>query len=99
MKKYFFLTITVLAVIVSSFALIPEKRETPEKQTSLYWFVGSSYTGRQNTKVNEIPFSGCPDTGTVHCEDGYDGNDFNVLNDPTSGLKMGATINDFIRKQ
>ena len=67
------------------------------KQVSLYWFAGSVYTGRYNTRSVEIAICGCPDIGSRHCEDGYDANDFNITGDPTSGLKVGATINDFIR--
>ncbi len=98
MKKYLVVSVAFFAIIASAFTAKTIKKEDSKKQVSLYWFVGSSYTGRQNTKVNEKPLSGCPDTGGIHCEDGYDGNDFNVTGDPTSGLKTGATINDFIRK-
>jgi len=99
MKKYLIAVTVLFAVIASAFTLKSAKKESDTKQTSLYWFVGSTYTGRQNTHTNEVPLSGCPDMGSVHCEDGYDANDFNTTGDPTSGLKSGATINDFIRKQ
>lgn len=99
MKKYLITGIAFLAIVTSAFTLKPVKKEIEKKQASLYWFVGSTYTGRQNTHANEVPLSGCPDAGAVHCENGYDANDFNTTGDPTSGLKSGATINDFIRKQ
>ncbi len=98
MKKYFFGAIASIALVTSAFTLKSVKRPDNKKQVSLYWFVGSSYTGRQNTHANEVPLSGCPDVGAVHCENGYDSNDFNTVGVPTSGLKAGATINDFIRK-
>lgn len=66
-------------------------------QVSLYWFTGITYTGRHNTHSAEVLICGCPDYGSKHCEDGYDANDFNTTGDPTSGLRPGATINDFIR--
>lgn len=99
MKKYVVGIIAVLAVITSAFTVKAIQKDNDAKQASLYWFVSGVYTGRQNTKVNEKPLSGCPDAGSVHCEDGYDANDFNIIGDPTSGLKSpGATINDFLRK-
>lgn len=99
MKKYFIGLIVLFAVFICAFTLKTEHNRNSKNDPSLYWFVGSTYTGRQNTHVDEKPLSGCPDMGTVHCENGYDANDFNVTGDPASGLKSGATINDFIRKQ
>jgi hypothetical protein len=99
MKKYLIATVALFAIITSAFTAKTVKEETGKKQVSLYWFVGSSYTGRQNTHATEVPLSNCPDMGVIHCENGYDANDFNTTGDPTSGLKSGATINDFIRKQ
>ncbi len=98
MKKYFIGAIASIALITSAFTFKSVKRSDSKKQVSLYWFVGSTYTGRQNTRPNEVPISGCPDAGALHCEDGYDANDFKTTGVPTSGLKVGATINDFIRK-
>lgn len=99
MKKYLIAGAVILGIVTTAFTIRPSKKEDEKKQVSLYWFVGTTYTGRQNTHTNEVPLSGCPDAGSVHCEDGYDANDFNTTGDPTSGLKPGATINDFIRKQ
>jgi hypothetical protein len=103
MKKYLLGTLAIaLAIGLSSFSRLSQNKITApsgaHQQTSLYWFVGTSYTGRQDTHAEEVPLSGCPDAGMVHCEDGYDGTDFNTLDDPNSGLKSGASINDFIRK-
>ncbi len=104
MKKYFIAFIPMALIIgFSSFSKLNDDSKqasviVKEKQVSLYWFVGQNYTGRQNTHTNEVAPSGCPDTGTAHCEDGYDGNDFNTVNNPFSGLKPGATINDVIEK-
>ncbi|MBS0425001.1 MAG: hypothetical protein JSR71_11410 [Proteobacteria bacterium] len=99
--KRFFLGLTILVAAVSSaFTLLPGKHKSnANKQASLYWFVGGAYTGRQNTHSVEQPLSGCPDVGSIHCEDGYDSNDLKDPSDPSKGLKAGATINDFIRKQ
>ena len=99
MKKYFIGIIALFAIVTCAFAFKPSKLVTAKKETTLYWFVGSSYTGRQNTHTSEVSPSGCSDTGSAHCEDGYDDNDFNTVGDPYSGLASGATINDFIRKQ
>lgn len=99
MKKFLVVSVAFLAIITSAFTAKTIKKVDSKKQVSLYWFAGSSYTGRQNTHATEVPLSSCPDMGAVHCENGYDANDFNVTGDPTSGLKAGATINDFIRKQ
>ena len=109
MKKYSIAFIAIFAIITCAFALKPSKqsavKEGSNKQVSLYWFIPATgggqatYTGRQNTHTDEVSPSGCSDIGNVHCEDGYDGNDFNTVNDPYSGLKSGATLNDFIRKQ
>lgn len=101
MKKHFIGVIVFFAILICAFTLKTEHHTNSKKAPapSLYWFVGSTYTGRQNTHVDEKPLSGCPDMGTVHCEDGYDANDFNIIGDPTSGLKNGATINDVILKK
>jgi hypothetical protein len=99
MKKYMIGMVAVVAVITSAFTVKALKKENSEKPASLYWFVGSTYTGRQNTHTAEVPLSQCPDLGQVHCEDGYDANDFITAGDPASGLKVNATINDYIRKQ
>ena len=99
MKKFVIVSVAILAVITSAFTAKTIKKDNNNKQVTLYWFVGSSYTGRQNTHATEVPLSGCPDMGSVHCENGYDANDFNTAGNPSSGLKAGATINDFIRKQ
>ena len=90
--------LVIMSAITSAFTVNPVKKAGDFKQVSLYWFTGTSYTGRQNTRAVEKPLSGCPDSGIAHCEDGYDANDFNTVGVPTSGLKVGATINDFIRK-
>ena len=99
MKKYLMGAIVIMSAITSAFTVNPVKKALDSKQVSLYWFVGSSYTSRQNTHASEVPLSSCPDAGAIHCENGYDANDFNTMGDPNSGLKSGATINDFIRKQ
>jgi len=108
MKKYFIGLAAIIAIATCAFALKPSgqsiTKENSKKQVSLYWFIPATgggtatYTGRQNTHPDEVSPSGCPDIGNVHCEDGYDGNDFNTINDPYSGLKSGATINDWLRK-
>jgi hypothetical protein len=98
MKKYVLGLVTAIAVITSAFTVKAIVKETKAKKAGLYWFVGTTYTGRQNTHAAEVPLSGCPDMGALHCEDGYDDNDFNTPGVPTSGLKSGATINDVIRK-
>lgn len=89
----------LVVIVTSAFIAEPQKTTRAEDTEVLYWFVGTTYTGRTNTHAAEIPFSGCPDMGNVHCEDGYDGNDFNTPNNPASGLSPTATLNDFIRKQ
>ena len=102
MKKMFLAMIVLLVIVGSAFTLKSGKPLTDnsnnKKFTSYYWFVGTTYTGRQNTHAAEVTPSGCSDTGTKHCEDGYLGDDFNTLNDPNSGLKSGATIDDVIHK-
>lgn len=98
MKKYFIGLIVFFAIVTCAFTLKKTYNVNNKKLVSLYWFVGSTYTGRLNTHIDEVPLSGCPDAGAVHCENGYDANDFNITGDPTSGLKSSATINDFIRK-
>ena len=102
MKKYLIGLFAIIAIVTCAFTLKPSsqvgKKENSEKQASLYWFVGSTYTGRQNTKANEISPSGCSDSGSVHCEDGYDDNDLVTSGNPYSGLKSGADINEWIRK-
>lgn len=98
MKKYFIGLIAIFAILMCAFTFKTAHNANTKKSPSLYWFVGNNYTGRQNMHVNEVPLSGCPDAGLVHCEDGYDGNDFKITGDPTSGLKTGATINEIIRK-
>lgn len=90
--------VVAISAATSAFTLAPVKKAPDNKLVSLYWFSGTTYTGRQNTHAAEVPLSPCPDTGTRHCEDGYDANDFNTMGDPTSGLKPGATINDFIKE-
>lgn len=99
MKKYFLGLIAFVAILTCVFAFKTVHHTNNKKSPSLYWFVGQTYTGRQDTHVNEVPLSGCPDAGLVHCEDGYDDNDFKTIGDPTSGLNSSATIDDFIRKQ
>jgi hypothetical protein len=83
MKKIFIAVIVMLTIIASAFTLKSGKSVTTKpndkKFTSYYWFVGVFYTGRQNTHAAELMPSGCPDTGTSHCEDGYLGDDFNIL--------------------
>jgi|SRR5678810_1296785 len=98
MKKYLIGLFAIVAIITCAFTLKPVKHDINKKQVSLYWFIGSTYTGRQNTHPDEVSPSGCPDSGNVHCEDGYDDNDFITTGDPFSGLKSGATINDWLRK-
>jgi hypothetical protein len=98
MKKYFVGLIAIFAAFTCVFAFRPVSDSNSKKLPSLYWFVGQTYTGRQDTHVDEVPLSGCPDAGIVHCEDGYDDNDFNTTGNPASGLKTSATIDDFIRK-
>ena len=75
MKKYLFLTIVLISAIITGFATKPDKVYEGEDQMALYWFVDGNYTGRQNTILNEVPLSGCPNTGIFHCEDGYDAAD------------------------
>lgn len=99
MKKYLFLTIVLISAIITGFATKPDKVYEGEDQMALYWFVDGNYTGRQNTILNEVPLSGCPNTGIFHCEDGYDAADLIDPEDPGQGLKEDATVNDFIRKQ
>jgi hypothetical protein len=98
MKKYSIALIAFFAIITCAFALKPSQHSGNKKQASLYWFVGATYTGRQNTHASEVTPSGCSDSGSLHCEDGYDDDDLVTSGDPYSGLKSGATINDFIRK-
>jgi hypothetical protein len=105
MKKYLIGLFAIIVIATCAFTLKPSsqvvKKETSGKQVSLYWFIPGTpavYTGRQDTKANEISPSGCPNTGQVHCEDGYDDNDLVTSGDPYSGLKTGATINEFIPK-
>jgi len=105
MKKYLIGLFAIIAIATCAFTLKPSsqvaKKENSEKQVSLYWFIPGTpavYTGRQNTKTNEITPSGCSDNGTVHCEDGYDDDDLVTSGNPYSGLKSGADINEWIRK-
>ena len=98
MKKYF---IGIIALIACAFTFKPSSEPTPKKQVSLYWFIPGTtptYTGRQNTHTAEVAPSLCPDSGSNHCEDGYDDDDLVTSGNPYGGLKSGATINDFIRK-
>jgi len=103
MKKSFIIIAPIIAICIYSFTNRNSATFTKHVTSSntgvlLYWFVGTTYTGRQNTHANEILFSGCPDTGPFHCEDGYDDNDLFTPGDPYSGLASTATINDFITK-
>jgi hypothetical protein len=98
MRIFFIGLIGLFGIIITAFSLKLQKpmNDKANKSTAYYWFVAITYTGRHNTHTEEIQITGCPDTGARHCEDGYLGDDFNTANDPTSGLKLGATIDDVI---
>ncbi len=78
-----------------AFALLSFKAKAKTNQVSLYWVTGDIYTGRYNTHSIEAAIWGCPGHGPIHCEDGYNSNNFNTRY-PASGLKANATINEFI---
>jgi hypothetical protein len=100
MKNHLLLLVITIILVTNASGLRSIALES-KRQVSLYWFTSEmlpTYTGRQNTYADEILLSGCPNTGPLHCEDGYDDDDLIISGDPYSGLKSGATINDFIRK-
>jgi hypothetical protein len=105
MKKYLIGLFAIIAIATCAFTLKPSsqvaKKENSEKQVSLYWFIPER---RQSIPAGKIPrqmklvLAAAPINGTVHCEDGYDDDDLNTSGNPYSGLKLGADINEWIRK-
>jgi len=101
MKNKLILAVIVIMLITSAFTAKSNRPGISKKQASFYWFIPGTtptYSGRQNTHADEIIYCGCSDTGSLHCEDGYDDDDLVTSGNPYDGLKSGATINDFIRK-
>jgi hypothetical protein len=90
MKKYImsFLAV-VFAIALSSFSMQRPKPATTVDDPILYWFDGSTYSGFHQEVSLEKSRTGCTGNGT-DCEQGYDGNQFNTPNNPSSGLKSGA---------
>lgn len=97
MKQFYLFFAIGIKCMILFFTLLCSKANPKINQVSLYWFTGAIYTGRYNTHSIEAGICGCPGYGPIHCEDGYDANDFITTGNPTSGLKANATINDFIR--
>jgi hypothetical protein len=101
MKNHLLFLLITIILLTNASGLKSIALEKSKKQVSLYWFTSGmvpTYTGRQNTYADEILISGCPNTGPLHCEDGFDDDDLVLSGDPYSGLKSSATINAFITK-
>lgn len=99
MKKLI-LFLSAAFLVVASFAFSTGKATPKSFDPVLHWFTTSgAFTGRTDTKINEIPESGCPNEGMVPCEYGYSDADLNVPGNPSLGLKTTATVDDIIVKE
>ncbi len=69
-------------------AIVPAHKSGAQSSgTSYYWFTPSNaYTGSQNTEAAQVAATGC-DGDDDECQRGYLGTQFNVTNNPNSGLK------------
>lgn len=98
MKKLI-LFLSAAFLVVASFAFSTGKATPKSFDPVLYWFTPSgTYTGRTQSKIDEIPDSGCPDEGMLTCENGYSDSDLNVPGNPSFGLKVSATVDEIIYK-
>lgn len=100
MKKYLFgIFAILLAIGFSAFTSESSNgsEKNPVKQTSYYWFNGSSYDGFA-TKPTEMTSSGCQDLVTPICRNGYNSNDLVDPAHPELGLKVGAVADATIKR-
>jgi len=99
MKKLM-LVLAASFLVAASFAFSTGNFQVKSPDPVFYWFTTSGiFTGRTETKVDEVPLSDCPDEGILHCEYGYSDADLNVPGNPAMGLKTTATIDEIIYKE
>ncbi len=89
----------LLAVLTVGFLSAFTQKNNKPVEDDLYWFSGTTYTLRHQTRSLELPESGCPDAGPYICEKGFAADDFVVTGDPTSGLKNDAEPDALIMKE
>ncbi len=70
----------------------------PPTEESLYWFDQDGNYNDQQVKSLEIPSSGCPNTGSQVCENGYHQDQLADQTDPSQGLKSSPTVTDMISR-
>lgn len=69
--------LSLVAVVIAlgtfaAFAFTPEKTESKTTTTSLYWFRDGALIGH-----GDVSITGCPNTGSVICAEGYSSIDEN----------------------
>jgi hypothetical protein len=96
MTHKFKLMLPVLAVIAgvaaSAFTVANTSYNANSKDLSYYWFNPSNTTYHDlNTVSNEESITGCIQQMTPICENGFTQTQLNNPNDPSQGVKSGAT--------